>query len=81
MIKSKDLVDSKELISHFSGLRDLCSLIDLGSLRNLKGLDDLKSPFSPKNFLNLMISSPLGTQMTNTCPFLGIGTFKNPNFY
>ena len=70
------MVDSKELISDFPGLRYLCSLIDLGSLRNLNGLNDLKNPFSSKKLHDLHDLIPPGTKMTNSGPFLWIGSLK-----
>jgi hypothetical protein len=53
------MVDSKELISEFPGLRYLCSLIVLGNLRNL---DDLISPFSSKKLPDVDDFIPTGTK-------------------
>ena len=65
IIQGKDLVDSKELISDFP------------CLKNLNGLDDLKSPFSLKNFLVLMISFQLAPKLPILVPFGGLDHQKS----
>ena len=74
IIKSKD---SEELSGDFQGIRYLYSLIDLGSLSSLNGLSDLQSPFSSKNFLILMISSPLAPKLPKLVPFCGLDHKKS----
>ena len=51
--KNKDSFEV--LLSDFSDLKNLCSLIDLSGLCNLSGLNSLYSPISSKNFLILMV--------------------------